>query len=230
MTGLRLALEQWLARFLRHLLICPAPHCGERGRSSAKSIFGWELPMGKLTTHQLALLSTASMRDDGAAPAPAGMAKAPARKIGASLIARELLKEIRSEVGMPIWRKNAEGVAFSLVLTAAGYRAVAAAGQDMRVCMASISADLGAYIANSKQTKRVTNLDKGHEGPRPGSKHASILSMLSDDKGISIKDLVAATGWLPHSLRATLTTFRKMGFEIERTRAPGKNSLYRIVR
>ena len=55
--------------------------------------------MAKLTDTQLVVLSKASERDDGAARIPERMNRAAAAKVGASLIARKLRREIRSKPG-----------------------------------------------------------------------------------------------------------------------------------
>jgi hypothetical protein len=60
----------------------------------------------KLTDNQLIVLSKAAGRDDGVAVAPRGMGKSAAGKIGSSLVARKLMREIRSKAGMPIWREE----------------------------------------------------------------------------------------------------------------------------
>ena len=44
--------------------------------------------MPKLTDSQLIVLSKGAARDDGAAVTPQGMGKAPAAKVGSSLVAR----------------------------------------------------------------------------------------------------------------------------------------------
>jgi Protein of unknown function (DUF3489) len=65
--------------------------------------------------------------------------------------------------------------------------------------------------------------------PRPGSKQALIVEMLSKDEGATLDALSAATGWLPHTTGAALTGLRKRGFLVERVRDESKGSLYRIV-
>jgi len=39
-----------------------------------------------------------------------------------------------------------------------------------------------------------------------------VIEMLSRSGGASLADLIAATGWLPHTTRAALTGLRKRGF------------------
>jgi DNA-binding MarR family transcriptional regulator len=54
------------------------------------------------------------------------------------------------------------------------------------------------------------------------------MSLLGRKKGAGIEELIAATGWLPHTTRAALTGLRKRGFAIERSRNE-QGTLYRIV-
>ncbi len=50
----------------------------------------------------------------------------------------------------------------------------------------------------------------------PANKTDRVLAMLRGEQGASLDELVAATGWLPHSARAALTGLRKKGHAIER--------------
>src|SRR4051812_20822935 len=65
--------------------------------------------------------------------------------------------------------------------------------------------------------------------PREGSKQALVVGLLSQPKGASLNDLIAATGWLPHTARAALTGLRRRGFAIERVPGDDGRSLYRIA-
>lgn len=47
--------------------------------------------------------------------------------------------------------------------------------------------------------------------PRRDSKTDLVLGMLQRSEGATIDQLVTATGWLPHTTRATLTGLRKRG-------------------
>jgi hypothetical protein len=65
-----------------------------------------EKNMAKLTDTQLIVLSKAARREDGAAGVPDRMNKAAAAKVGASLVVRRLMREIRAKPGMPVWRMD----------------------------------------------------------------------------------------------------------------------------
>jgi predicted ArsR family transcriptional regulator len=65
--------------------------------------------------------------------------------------------------------------------------------------------------------------------PRPTSKLAQLIALLSQEGGITIGDISKSMGWLPHTTRATLTGLRKRGIRIVReTPNGGSNSIYRI--
>jgi Protein of unknown function (DUF3489) len=52
--------------------------------------------------------------------------------------------------------------------------------------------------------------------PREGTKIANVLELLQRDEGATLDEVIAATGWLPHTSRAALTGLRKRGYGIER--------------
>ncbi len=55
-------------------------------------------------------------------------------------------------------------------------------------------------------------------GPSPTapSKTTTILALLRSEDGATLNEMIAATGWLPHTTRAVLTGLRKKGHVIER--------------
>ena len=58
-----------------------------------------------------------------------------------------------------------------------------------------------------------------------------IEAMVRRDQGATLPQIVAATGWQPHSIRAyiTATLGKKRGLPVQRTKAEGQDSVYRIV-
>ncbi len=188
--------------------------------------------MAKLTDTQLIVLSAAAARDDGIAIIPTTMNKAAASKVGSSLVARKLMREVRSKSGMPIWRKDEDDRPISLVITRAGRNAIGAdvdaaskapRPTDKRPDGQDVS------TAKSRPVDRSLKVADDRNAPRAGSKQAQLIEMLSASTGVTLDALVEATGWLPHTTRAALTGLRKRGFSIERTREEGSASVYRIV-
>lgn len=174
--------------------------------------------MPKLTDTQLIVLSKAAARSDGVAAMPTGMNKAAASRVGASLVARKLMREIRSKANLPVWHEN-EGRSTSLIITRAGRNAIAIEDEEESV------------EPRDDGTRGGTGLTMADAvaAPRPGSKQALLIELMSSKKGATLERLVEATGWLPHTTRASLTSLRKRGFAIERSREEGESSIYRIV-
>lgn len=48
------------------------------------------------------------------------------------------------------------------------------------------------------------------------SKRDAVIALLKCDGGATLSELIAATGWLPHTTRAALTGLRKTGHTIDR--------------
>ena len=177
--------------------------------------------MAKLTDTQRIVLSKAAAREDGAAVVPANLTKAAAAKIGSSLVARKLMRQIRSKPGMPVWREDETGKSISLVITRAGRDAIGMDDQAQKIDR-SVS-------NNGKNSKPVASQPAG-VAPRAGTKQALIVEMLSRERGATLDALIEATGWLPHTTRAALTGLRKKGYVIERIGGEGKGpSAYWVV-
>ena len=46
---------------------------------------------------------------------------------------------------------------------------------------------------------------------RAGTKSAAVIALLSCPDGATLEEMIAATGWLPHTTRAALTGLKKKG-------------------
>ena len=64
--------------------------------------------------------------------------------------------------------------------------------------------------------------------PAPVTKVAAVIALLEGSTGATLAELIAATGWLPHTARAALTGLRKKGHLIERSKR-GEQTCYRIA-
>lgn len=63
---------------------------------------------------------------------------------------------------------------------------------------------------------------------KPPSKIAIILGLLQRSEGVTLEQMVEATGWQPHTTRAALTGLRKKGHNIARSKVDDATS-YNIV-
>ena len=166
----------------------------------------------RLTDTQLIVLSRAAQREDGAAAVSEGMTEKAAQKLAASLIERELVREIRARPGMPVWRRSGEGRFDALIITKLGRAAIKI--EDDRL---SEDNELGAPAAASTDKPALAQSERSN--PRQGSKLSIVIDLLDRKKGAGIEELITATGWLPHTTRAALTGLRKRGYAIERERS-----------
>lgn len=64
---------------------------------------------------------------------------------------------------------------------------------------------------------------------KPASKASLVLQLLQRPEGATIAQLVAATGWLPHTTRAALTGLKKKGHALTSEKASGEDRVYRVV-
>ena len=62
---------------------------------------------------------------------------------------------------------------------------------------------------------------------KPRSKAALVLDLLRRDSGATLEQLVAATGWLPHTTRAALTGIKKKGYVLRSDKEDGVRT-YRV--
>ena len=63
---------------------------------------------------------------------------------------------------------------------------------------------------------------------RKPTKQALILGLLQRQEGATLADLVAATGWLPHTTRAALTRLRQAGHVLDKIKGE-TGTVYRIA-
>jgi hypothetical protein len=159
----------------------------------------------KFNDTQLVLLSAASQRDDHCLVPPTGPKRSHAQRAVAKLLEVGLVKEIRAKAGAPIWRRDEEtGHAYTLKLTAVGVNAIAVDETPPSQEEVERRADHPLGAADPQPGAARVPMS-----PRSGTKIAEVISVLQRGDGATLAELVAATGWLPHTTRATLTGLRR---------------------
>lgn len=190
----------------------------------------------KLTDTQLIMLSAAAQRDDRCLIVPKTLKGGAAQKVAAKLVTAGLVKEVRAKAGAPVWRRDEQGQSYALRLTAAGAKAIAVdenSGSD------GADADDGnereqavateAPVAHAPPNIPLAEAAPTLSTPRAGTKLAQVIELLRRDRGATLDELVASTGWLPHTTRAALTGLRKRGFAVAIDRSDKeRGSTYRI--
>jgi hypothetical protein len=191
----------------------------------------------KLTDTQMAVLSAAAQRGDRCLILPRDLKGGAAQKVTAKLIDAGLVKAMRAKPGAPVWRQDTQtGHSFALKLTAASTRAISAdsrsslrealGGKDERSQVAGSDSE-----ANQLTTAEDRTTDAGRScAPQVGTKLARVLELLQRDCGGTLEELIAATGWLPHTTRAALTGLRKRGYAVTIDRSDKeRGSTYRAM-
>lgn len=84
-----------------------------------------------------------------------------------------------------------------------------------------------------KQDPVVSPAADGYAAPPPApptkpSKRDQVAALLLRDEGATLNQIIAATGWLPHTTRAALSGFRKAGYAIDSDKVDGVRN-YRAV-
>jgi hypothetical protein len=191
----------------------------------------------KLTDTQFAILSEASQRKDRCLIAPSTLKGGAAQKLAAKLLTAGLVREIKAKTGMEAWRRDEEtGQAYSLKLTDGGLKAIAG---DKRGSQSMPSTDV-PQNTNEDASKAKTSANTAAArsataaptatAPRQGTKIARVIELLQRDQGAKLDELIAATGWLPHTARAALTGLRHRGYDVRLERGEtGRASVYRVV-
>jgi hypothetical protein len=168
--------------------------------------------MPKLTDTQSLILSRASTRPGNLAlPLPEGLHGAAAKKVVTTMIARGWLEEIEADrrCKEPLWRETGDGQGTTLIATGAGLEAIgiepALAGRD------------------AQPTAPNT--------PRAGTKQAVLVTMLRAEGGATIEELVAATGWQAHTIRAAMSAAlkKKLGLTVTSEKVEGRGRCYRVA-
>jgi hypothetical protein len=80
----------------------------------------------------------------------------------------------------------------------------------------------------AKAPKKATSAKA--EGARKGSKTAKVLGLLKRPGGVTMKELMKATSWLPHSVRGFIsgTVGKKMGLTVASTKAKDGERSYSV--
>jgi hypothetical protein len=194
----------------------------------------------KFNDTQLVMLSAASQRNDHCLVPPTGPRRGQVQKAVVKLLEAGLVKEIRAKAGAPIWRRDNESEqTYALKLTVAGVRAIAAERARPAQGQAEERSDNRIASVDRKPEPRsdpAGALDNSNSGatasrmsPRSGAKIARIVELLQRGGGSPLAELVAVTGWLPHTTRAALTDLRKRGYAVVIDRSnKGRGSVYRI--
>ncbi len=193
--------------------------------------------MPKLTDSQLVILSAAAKRRDGTVlPLPRSLKvnKAAATTVLESLLKKGLLKERPAAAGEAHWRETRDGGRTALVTTEAGLQAIGVEVDRKTSKQSPSTKPRPKQRRRRAEPKPSSSKAKGRTpppAPRPGTKQALLIDLLKRKKGATIAEIVAATGWQPHSVRGAISGAlkKKLGLMVTSGPVEKRGRVYRIV-
>jgi hypothetical protein len=178
--------------------------------------------MTKLTDTQAVILSAAAQRDSyNVLPLPGSLRGGAAAKVVETMIAKGFIEEVDADVrkGELVWRETQDGHGTTLVATDAGLAAIGIEPKDAN------TAPEGAPDTPSQQRAAPTT-----RTPREGTKQAALIAMLRAPGGATIAEIVAATGWQPHTVRGAMAGAlkKKLGLEVASEKIDDRGRVYSL--
>ncbi|SIS91999.1 DUF3489 domain-containing protein [Phaeovulum vinaykumarii] len=177
-------------------------------------------------TQSLILSRAATRPGNLALPLPDGLVGAAAKMVVGKMIARGWLDEVEAKLrrGEPMWRETGDGHGTTLIATEAGLEAI---GIEPMV------ANAVANVRKAKPKPEPASDNANTAKPvviRAGTKQARIIAMLQRPEGASIAEIVAATGWLAHTVRGSISGAlkKKLGLPITAEKVEGRGTVYGV--
>ena len=206
----------------------------------------------KLSDSQLVVLTTACQRPDGGIfPVTLKLKGNAIGNVLKSLLNKGLLEEIPGRADDTIWR-YADGAPLTLRATRAAYdtldiepttdpategRLAAAAddggpvgGTPADQGIAAAKPEARARKAKDKSGSKKKRTDDEAKEPRKGTKLAQVIAMLRRSGGATLQQIVDATDWQPHTVRAVLShaIAKKLGLPVTSEKTDARGRVYRL--
>ncbi|CUH39327.1 hypothetical protein JSE7799_02051 [Jannaschia seosinensis] len=178
--------------------------------------------MTKLSDTQAIILSAAAQRADrNALPFPPNIRGGAAAKVVRALLSRKLIEEVAADIrkGEPVWRETGDGHGVTLVATEAG---LAAIGIEPEGAGAAPNAE-AAESAKAETEPKVRR-------SRSGTKQERLIEMLRAEGGATLNEIVAATGWQPHTVRGAMSGAlkKKLGLQVSSEKIEHRGRVYKL--
>jgi Protein of unknown function (DUF3489) len=213
--------------------------------------------MTKLSDTQAVILANASQSFDGnVLPLPGSLRGGAQAKVIGALLKRGLIEERTIDSIQPpdaslnrVWRQDDDGRAILLYITKAGLAAIGCEPEDTDAPEADAAPDTTPDGATDGQdagtaTEDATPAEGAPAGDtvadaaepkarkvRTGTKQAQLIEMLRSAEGASIDEIVAATGWQPHTVRGAIAGAlkKKLGLDVTSDKDEKRGRVYRVA-
>jgi hypothetical protein len=206
--------------------------------------------MTKLTDTQAVILANASQRFDGnVLPLPSSLRGGAQAKVIGALLKRGLIEERPGQdhhepdpALNTVWRNDDDGRAARLYITKLGLAAIGcepenADAPDTATDGATDGPDAGAATVDAAPAEGAPADDTVADAAEPkerkvraGTKQAALIEMLRAPDGASIDEIVAATGWQPHTVRGAIAGAlkKKLGLNVTSEKDENRGRVYRL--
>jgi len=180
----------------------------------------------KLSDTQLVLLTEAAQHPERALAIPDRLRGGALARVVGPLMAKGLVEAVPHRGEMPLYKVEADGSRLALVITNAGLLALGIEPEPV----AEDKADAASTKMQASVVEGETDDAPRTRQPRAGTKQELLIAMLRRPEGATVPEVVAATGWQPHTVRGTIAGAlkKKLGLEIRSERVEGRGRVYRI--
>jgi hypothetical protein len=190
-------------------------------------------PTTKLSDTQLVILSAAAQRADGSLiPFPQSLtAKGAALSQVFETLCKQKLAEERASDGSAEWRRDEDGRALGLFITTNGLLALGVddtekSGPQHAAASVPRQRKTAAARPRGKAWKASPTSSKRRPAARQ-TKQDLVIQMLRRRSGVTIEDIIAETGWQPHSVRGFFSGLVKRKLKLPLTSEVGKDGVRR---
>ena len=167
----------------------------------------------QLSDAQAVILSTACAREDGAVfPVTAGLKGGAVGNVCKSLLKQGLIEEIPAADLNTVYRHDEERGPITLRATPLAYSTLGIADEQ-------------------DETPPAEKPTAAPVQRRKGTKQETLIEMLRAEGGATIDEIVAETGWQPHTVRGAFAGAlkKKLGLTITSEKVEGRGRTYIIV-
>ena len=191
-------------------------------------------PIAKLSDAQLVILSAAAQRTDGSLlPFPRNLTVkgAALNKIVDTLCKRKLAEERRAIKGTPEWRRDEDNQPLGLFITNGGLLALGVDDAEKER-----PSQAAASMSRQRKTEAAKPRRKASKPSPAGSKRRAapsqskqdvVIQMLRRQSGVRIEEIIAKTGWQPHSVRGFFSGLVKKKLKLPLVSDVGRDGVRR---
>ena len=155
--------------------------------------------------------------------------KGAATSVLKGMMKKSLIAERPASASAEVWREDDNGERITLAITEAGLNAIGVAPED--------AADApSAPKTTARAGSPATRQKKASAGPaapaaKAGTKQALLIDLLKRKAGVTIGEVVEATGWQAHSVRGAISGAlkKKLGLTVTSEPIEKRGRVYRIV-